>query len=112
GKVILVVRQEDALIRRYVHLSTGNYNVTTSRLYTDLGLFTSDQVLGEDVSEVFNALSGFAKVATYRKLAVAPVTLAETVLRKISEQAERGRAGKPASIYAKMSGRVGRGVIE
>jgi polyphosphate kinase len=106
AKVILVVRQEDAQIRRYVHLSTGNYNVTTSRLYTDLGLFTSDQILGEDVSEVFNALSGFAKVAHYRKLAVAPVTLADTVLRKIAEQAERARAGKPARIYAKMNALV------
>jgi polyphosphate kinase len=112
GKVILVVRQEDAQIRRYVHLSTGNYNVTTSRLYTDLGLFTADQIVGEDVSEVFNALSGFAKVAHYRKLAVAPVTLAETVLRKIADQTERARAGKPASIYAKMNALVDLPVID
>jgi polyphosphate kinase len=112
GKVILVVRQEDAQIRRYVHLSTGNYNVSTSRLYTDLGLFTADQILGEDVSEVFNALSGFAKVAHYRKLAVAPVTLAETVLRKITEQTERARAGKPAHIYAKMNALVDLPVID
>ncbi|HZW89162.1 MAG TPA: polyphosphate kinase 1, partial [Myxococcaceae bacterium] len=112
GKVILIVRQEDAQIRRYVHLSTGNYNVTTSRLYTDLGLFTADQVLGEDVSEVFNALSGFAKVAHYRKLAVAPVTLADTVLRKIDEQTERARAGKPARIYAKMNALVDMPVID
>jgi len=112
GKVILVVRQEDAQIRRYVHLSTGNYNVTTSRFYTDLGLFTADQVLGEDVSEVFNALSGFAKVAHYRKLAVAPVTLADTVLRKITEQTERARAGKPARIYAKMNALVDMPVID
>src|SRR5262249_58449186 len=111
GKVILVVRQEDALIRRYVHLSTGNYNVTTSRLYTDLGLFSADQGLGEDVSEVFNALSGFAKVAQYRKLAVAPVTLAETVLRKIEHQTEAARAGKPARIYAKMNALVDLSVI-
>jgi len=112
GKVILVVRQEDAQIRRYVHLSTGNYNVSTSRLYTDLGLFTADQILGEDVSEVFNALSGFAKVAHYRKLAVAPVTLAETVLRKITEQTERASAGKPARIYAKMNALVDLSVID
>jgi len=112
AKVILVVRQEDAQIRRYVHLSTGNYNVTTSRLYTDLGLFTADQILGEDVSEVFNALSGFAKVAHYRKLAVAPVTLAETVLRKIAEQTERARAGMPARIYAKMNALVDLPVID
>ncbi|HEY1906349.1 MAG TPA: polyphosphate kinase 1 [Myxococcaceae bacterium] len=112
AKVILVVRQEEGQIRRYVHLSTGNYNVTTSRLYTDLGMFSADQGLGEDVSEVFNALSGFAKVAHYRKLAVAPVTLAETILRKISEQTERARAGKPARIYAKMNALVDLSVID
>ncbi len=112
AKVILVVRQEEGQIRRYVHLSTGNYNVSTSWLYTDLGMFSADQVLGEDVSEVFNALSGFAKVAHYRKLAVAPVTLADTVLRKIAEQAEAARAGKPARIYAKMNALVDLSVID
>lgn len=112
AKVILVVRQEQEQIRRYVHLSTGNYNVGTSRLYTDVGMFSADQGLGEDVSEVFNALSGFAKVARYRKLAVAPVTLAETVLRKISEQTELARQGKPARIYAKMNALVDLAVID
>jgi len=112
AKVILVVRQEEGQIRRYVHLSTGNYNVTTSRLYTDLGMFSADQGLGEDVSEVFNALSGFAKVAHYRKLAVAPTTLAETVLRKINDQTEAARAGRPARIYAKMNALVDLPVID
>src|SRR5262249_831306 len=88
------------------------YNVTTSRLYTDLGMFSADQGLGEDVTEVFNALSGFAKVAHYRKLAVAPVTLAETILKKISEQAERARAGKPARICGKMNAWVDPPVID
>ena len=112
AKVILVVRREGEQIRRYVHLSTGNYNVSTSRLYTDLGMFSADQVLGEDVSEVFNALSGFAKVAQYRKLAVAPVTLAQTLLSKITEQTEAARAGKPARIYAKMNALVDLPVID
>ncbi|HUM11636.1 MAG TPA: polyphosphate kinase 1 [Myxococcaceae bacterium] len=112
AKVILVVRREEGQIRRYVHLSTGNYNVTTSRLYTDVGMFSADQGLGEDVSEVFNALSGFAKVAHYRKLAVAPVTLADTVLKKITEQTELARAGKPARIYAKMNALVDLSVID
>ena len=76
------------------------------------GCSRADQSLGEDVSEVFNALSGFAKVARYRKLAVAPVTLAETVLRKISEQTERARQGKPARIYAKMNALVDLAVID
>src|SRR5215470_9332053 len=75
-------------------------------------MFSADQWLGEDVSEVFNALSGFAKVAHYRKLAVAPTTLAETVLRKINEQTEAARAGKPARIYAKMNALVDLPVID
>jgi polyphosphate kinase len=112
AKVILVVRREGDQIRRYVHLSTGNYNVSTSRLYTDLGMFSADQVLGEDVSEVFNALSGFAKVAQYRKLAVAPVTLAPTILAKIGEQTEAAQQGKPARIYAKMNALVDLPVID
>jgi len=112
AKVILVVRKEQEQIRRYVHLSTGNYNVSTSRLYTDLGMFSADQGLGEDVSEVFNALSGFAKVAHYRKLAVAPVTLADTVLRKINAQTEAAQAGRPARIYAKMNALVDLPVID
>jgi polyphosphate kinase len=112
AKVILVVRSEDGQIRRYVHLSTGNYNVITSRLYTDLGMFSADQGLGEDVSEVFNALSGFAKVSHYRKLAVAPVTLAETILKKIAAQTEAALAGKPARIYAKLNSVVDLLVID
>ena len=112
AKVILVVRREGEQIRRYVHLSTGNYNVSTSRLYTDLGMFSADQVLGEDVSEVFNALSGFAKVSQYRKLAVAPVTLAPTILAKINEQTDAARAGKPARIDAKMNALVDLPVID
>jgi polyphosphate kinase len=111
AKVILVVRQEDTQIRRYVHLSTGNYNVSTSRLYTDVGMFSADQGLGEDVSEVFNALSGFAKVSHYRKLAVAPVTLAETLLKKIAAQTEAALAGRPARIYAKLNAVVDLPVI-
>src|SRR5215470_16260190 len=75
-------------------------------------MFSADQWLGEDVSEVFNALSGFAKVAHYRKLAVAPTTLAETVLRKINEQTEEARAGRPARIYAKMNALVDLPVID
>jgi polyphosphate kinase len=112
AKVILVVRSEDGQIRRYVHLSTGNYNVITSRLYTDLGMFSADQGLGEDVSEVFNALSGFAKVSHYRKLAVAPVTLAETILKKIAAQTEAALAGRPARIYAKLNSVVDLPVID
>ena len=65
-----MVRREGEGLRRYVHLATGNYNEGTSRLYTDLGLFTCDPEFGEDLSEFFNGLSGFSKKAHYRKLAV------------------------------------------
>ena len=112
AKVLLVVRQEEGQIRRYVHLSTGNYNAVTSRIYTDLGLFTADPEIGEDVTEVFNSLSGFSKVTGYRKLAVAPVNLAEQLLAKIDAQTERARAGKPGRIFAKMNALVDTRVIQ
>ena len=72
-----MVRREGEGLRRYVHLGTGNYNESTSRLYTDLGLFTCDPEFGEDLSEFFNGLSGFSKKARHRKLAVAPTALSE-----------------------------------
>jgi polyphosphate kinase len=83
AKAALVVRREADAIRRYVHLSTGNYNASTARLYTDLGLLTSDPEIGEDVSELFNSLSGFSKQTSYRKLAVAPSGLVDAVLALI-----------------------------
>ncbi len=106
AKVILVVRREGAGLRRYVHLSTGNYNASTAKLYTDFGLFTADAAIGEDVSELFNALSGFAHTSSYRKLAIAPVTLRETLLAKIEEQTARALAHRPAKIFAKVNSLV------
>ena len=112
AKVALVVRQEDDGLRRYVHLSTGNYNAGTARVYTDMGLLTADPQIGEDVSELFNSLSGFSKQARYRKLAVAPTTLSDTLLAKIGAQTERARAGKPARIFAKMNALVEAPIIQ
>ena len=111
AKAALVVRREGDRIRRYVHLSTGNYNAATSRIYTDVGLLSCAEEIGEDVSELFNALSGFAR-PTYRELAVAPETLAPRLLALIGEQAERARAGKQARIFAKMNALVDVEVIE
>jgi polyphosphate kinase len=105
-KVALVVRREADTIRRYVHLSTGNYNASTARLYTDLGFFTTDPELGEDVSELFNSLSGFSKQTRYRKLAVAPTGLVTAIIDKIENEASIARSGKPARIYAKMNSLV------
>jgi polyphosphate kinase len=106
AKDLLVVRREKDGIRRYVHLSTGNYNPTTARIYTDLCFFTADPDFGEDASELFSSLSGFSKNSRYRKLAVAPSSLADTIVKKIDEQAERARSGKPAYIFAKMNALV------
>jgi polyphosphate kinase len=112
AKVVLVVRREGDGLHRYVHLSTGNYNAGTARLYTDLGLLTADPQLGEDASELFNGLSGFSKKSGYRKLAVAPVGLAEAILEKIDEQARRAREGQPSRIFAKMNSLVDVRVIQ
>jgi polyphosphate kinase len=100
------VRREGAELRRYVHLSTGNYNATTARFYSDTALMTVDPEIGEDASELFNALSGFSTSFSYRKLAVAPITLRKTVTAQVREQAERARAGKPARIFAKLNALV------
>jgi len=106
AKVLLVVRREGDLINRYVHMSTGNYNATTACIYTDLALFTADPEVGEDVSELFNHLSGFSHQLKYRKLESGPQTLGLAIIRKIEEQAELARAGKPARIFAKMNSLV------
>jgi polyphosphate kinase len=106
AKMVLVVRREGEAVRRYVHLSTGNYNASTARGYTDVGLLSADVQLGEDAAELFNGLSGFSKKSRYRKLAVAPTGLAEAILAKIGEQAQRAREGKPARIFAKLNSLV------
>ncbi len=106
AKVLLIVRREGNELRRYVHLSTGNYNAGTARFYTDTGMFTIDSDIGEDASELFNSLSGFSTSFRYRKLAVAPVTLRKTVLEHVRGQAQRARQGKPARIFAKLNALV------
>jgi polyphosphate kinase len=112
AKATLVVRREGEGLRRYVHLSTGNYNESTSRLYTDLGLFTADPEFGEDLSEFFNGLSGFSKKARHRRLAVAPAALADAIVAKIDAQAARARAGEPSAIFAKLNALVDGEVIQ
>jgi polyphosphate kinase len=111
AKALLVVRREAGGLRRYVHLSTGNYNSGTAKLYTDLGLLTTDESLGQDVSELFNSLSGFSRDVSYRKLAVAPRTLRPTVVQKIREQAERAARGEPARLFAKLNALVDPAII-
>ncbi|MDQ5835498.1 MAG: polyphosphate kinase 1 [Acidobacteriota bacterium] len=102
-KVTLVVRREGELLRRYVHVATGNYNPVTSNFYTDLGLFTTDEEIGEDASDLFNFLTGFSRQKDYRKLLVAPSNLREKMLALVRREAEHARAGRPARIVAKIN---------
>jgi len=111
-KVSLVVRKEESGVRRYVHLSTGNYNPTTARIYTDLGLFTADPDLASDVSALFNLLTGYAQGHEWKKLIVAPNDLQRRTLELIEQQAARARKGKPARIFAKINSIVDPTVIE
>ena len=100
-KLCLVVRKETGGIRRYAHVATGNYNRTTSRVYTDLGLFTADEAIVDDVSEVFNTLTGYSNKRSYRALLVAPVGLRTGVRTLIEREVEHAVAGRPARIIIK-----------
>jgi polyphosphate kinase len=102
-KVCLVVRRDDDGIRRYVHLSTGNYNPTTARLYTDMGLLTCEPDFGEDATSLFNLLTGIGRFQPTRKLLVAPFQLHERVVHWIRREADNAQAGRPARIIAKMN---------
>ncbi len=103
SKITLVVRREDTGIRRYVHLATGNYNDSTARLYTDCGIFTADERIGEDATAVFNMLSGYSEPKHWNKLIVAPIWMKDTFLKLIERETENARKGIPASITAKMN---------
>lgn len=103
SKIALVVRREEDGIKRYVHLGTGNYNDVTARLYTDTGILTASDSIGEDATAVFNMLSGYSEPASWNKLAVAPIWLKDTVLDLIRREADNAKAGKPAHIIAKMN---------
>ncbi len=111
-KAALVVRRERGGLRRYVHLATGNYNPTTARVYTDLGLFTADPAFGEDVSEMFNLLTGYSQSRRWRKLVVAPVELRERVIALIDRERRHAEAGQPARIIVKMNALVEVSVID
>ncbi|MBI5959976.1 MAG: polyphosphate kinase 1 [Chloroflexi bacterium] len=105
-KVALVVRKEADGLRRYVHLSTGNYNATTARIYTDVGLLSSRPDLGTDASELFNRLTGYAPAANYRQLWVAPEFLRQRFDDLICREIEHARAGRAARLIFKMNALV------
>ena len=106
AKMTLVVRKEFDGVKRYVHLATGNYNTTTAKLYTDLGLFTCDEDICADVSDVFNYLTGYSKQKEYRKLFVSPVNMRDKMLEKVFRETENVKAGKEGKIIWKMNSLV------
>ncbi len=111
-KAALVVRREGDGIRRYVHLSTGNYNPTTARVYTDLGLFTANPDMGEDTSALFNLLTGYAEGYRWKKLVVAPVGMREQIIGLIEREERNAREGRAARIIVKMNALVEPSVID
>ena len=111
AKVALVVRRDPDGIRRYVHIGTGNYNSKTARVYTDLGLFTVNDEIAADISDVFNLLTGFSRQRTYRKLLVGPANMKSRFLGLIAREAEHARAGRAARITAKLNAVVAPDVI-
>src|SRR5690606_25116409 len=111
-KPSLVVRRAADNLRRTVHLGTGNYNPTPALYYTDLGLFTANDDIGEDTSALFNLLTGYSQGHKWRKLVVAPEDLHRRTLELIEAQAERARAGRPSRIFAKLNALVDHRVIE
>ena len=111
-KLAMVVRQEGKKVRRYVHLCTGNYNPSTAKLYTDIGLFTSNKLIADDASALFNFLTGYSQGHKWRKLVVAPQDLHRRTLELIDEQAKRAEQGKKSRISAKLNSLVDRETIE
>jgi polyphosphate kinase len=105
-KAILVARREGDRVREYVHIGTGNYNPTTARLYTDLGLFTADEEIGADVAEMFNFLTGYGRPAESRKVLVSPTTMRDRILEEIEATVAAHKAGQEARIALKMNSLV------
>lgn len=112
SKITLVVRKEEDGIRRYVHLGTGNYNDSTAKLYTDMGMFTSKTRYGEDATAVFNMLSGYSEPLVWNKLSLAPLWLRGKFLSLIEREKEHAKNGRPARIIAKMNSLCDPGIIE
>ena len=111
SKITLVVRREEDGIRRYVHLGTGNYNDSTAKQYTDIGMMTCSEAIGEDATAVFNMLSGYSEPLSWNKLSLAPLWLKDRFLYLIGREAEHARNGEKGHIVAKMNSLCDRDVI-
>jgi len=111
SKITMVVRKEEDRIRRYVHLGTGNYNDSTAKLYTDCGILTCDERIGEDATAVFNMISGYSEPNHWNSLIVAPIWMRDRFLDLIKREEDNARAGRPAHIIAKMNSLCDREII-
>jgi len=103
AKTVLVVRRESDGIRRYVHIGSGNYNSRTARIYTDIGLFTCNPQIGEEVTDLFNALTGFSRKRSYQTLLVAPTAMRARFIELLERESAHAQAGRPARVIAKMN---------
>lgn len=112
SKITLIVRKEEDGIRRYVHLGTGNYNDVTARFYTDMGLLTSNELIGADASSVFNALSGYSEPPKLHKLTMAPTGLRDKFYHLIRREADYASQGRPAKIICKMNSLCDFGIMQ
>ncbi len=112
SKIALVVRKEGERIRRYVHVATGNYNPATSQVYTDLGLFTCDEAMGADATDVFNYLTGYSTKNDYRKFLVAPINLRQGLERLIRREIELQKNGTPGHLIFKLNAIVDKPMIQ
>jgi polyphosphate kinase len=111
-KALLIVRKEGDVIRRYAHLSTGNYNSVTAQLYTDVGMLTCDPDIGADCSDLFNFLTGYSAKSKYRKLLVAPNSLRKRLEELLEREIAHQKAGRPAHLILKMNSLVDRNMIQ
>ena len=112
AKILLIVRRESGVLRRYVHLSTGNYHHVTSRLYTDFGLMTADADIGSDTHKLFQQISGLGPVIQLKRLLQSPFTLHKRVMQMIEREIAHARSGKPARIVAKINALNENSVVE
>jgi polyphosphate kinase len=112
SKVTLIVRREEDGLQTYTHIATGNYNPTTSKLYTDIGLLTNDSVIGDDATDLFNFLTGFSMQKEYSRLLIAPVNLRGRMLALIQRETEHALIGKPAHLIAKINRLTDLDIIE
>jgi len=111
-KLSLVIRQESGGLRRYCHIGTGNYNPKTARFYEDLGLLTADDTVGEDLTKLFNKLSGFSSTIEYESILTSPVGIREGLTERIQREAEIAKSGKQARIRLKMNSLVDEQIID